>query len=167
MFQKLKKLWAKKAQRDELILYVIMGLLTTIVNYVVYFGATRFLGIDIAMKKWLTAMNSALGTQLLTWGFDLIVPNVIAWVIAVLFAFFTNRKWVFKSEKKGGKAVVGELMYFAGGRLISLVLFDVALFALITNVFGINDLISKLITNIGVVIFNYFVGKFFVFKKNK
>lgn len=167
MLKKLKGLWEDKQQRNELILYVVMGLLTTIVNYGVYYVATRLLGIDKAVETWLEDMGNAFAHQLLKWEFGLVVPNVIAWVIAVLFAFFTNRKWVFKSQKHGAKAILLELAYFTGGRLASLIIFDVALFALLANIMQANDLIIKLITNIGVVIFNYFVGKFFVFKKEK
>ncbi len=142
MIKKIKNLWENKQQLDELILYIVMGLLTTIVNYVVYFLCHNLLGI-----------------------YNLLA-NMIAWVLAVLFAFATNRKYVFKSEKKGLMAVGTELIYFASGRLISLIIFDIGLFHLLVNILHFNDLAMKLLTNVGVVVFNYFVGKFLVFKKS-
>lgn len=141
MIQKIKELWENKEQRNEMITYVVMGLLTTIVNYAVYLVCTWAFGIDK------------------------LVANVIAWILAVVFAFVTNRKWVFKSKKNSPKEIGQEFFYFVGGRLASLVIFDVALFTLMVNTFKMNDLLVKLITNVGVVIFNYFVGKFLVFKK--
>ena len=147
MMGKIKKLLADKEQMNELIIYVVMGILTTVVNYVVYYFCKKVLGMN--------------GEN------QLIVANVIAWVVAVLFAFVTNRKYVFKSDKKGMKDIGIELGSFVAGRLVSLLIFDIAFFALFVNSFHWNDFIVKLIANVGVVIFNYVIGKFWIFKKKK
>lgn len=137
--EKIKKLYFKY---QEMIAYLFFGGLTTVCNFVVYFIATR------------------LFTQ------NELVAAIEAFVISVIFAFWTNRKWVFKSSAKGIKAVSAELAKFFSGRLFSGGMDLLIIFIFVTRM-GMNDLIIKIISNILVIILNYFISKLLVFKKEK
>ena len=78
--------------------------------------------------------------------------NCLAWILAVLFAFATNRKYVFDS--KNGN-VWKELILFVGARVLSFLLFDQLTMYLMVNLLHINEYIAKLIANIFVIVFNY------------
>ena len=86
--------------------------------------------------------------------------NVIAWIVAVLFAFVTNKLFVFESKGNTIKQGVSFFIF----RLISLV-FDMGIMYLLIDVFKWNDLLSKIITNVFVIIINYIFSKVFIFKK--
>ena len=96
--------------------------------------------------------------------FDLYVSNIIAWIIAVLFAFVTNKLFVFESKGKGLKKTIIECLYFFGCRLLSL-FFDMGLMYLLVSVLSVNEVISKVVSNIFVIIINYFFSKMIIFKK--
>lgn len=91
---------------------------------------------------------------------ELFTSNTIAWVITVLFAFITNRLFVFQSKGKFSK----ELISFFGFRLLSLA-FDMGLMYLLINVLNWNEILSKIIANVFVIIINYVFSKLFIFKK--
>ncbi|WP_305557084.1 GtrA family protein [Methanobrevibacter sp. V74] len=122
--------------KKELILYLIFGILTTIVNIVVYLIFAKFLNIDY------------------------IISNIFAWFFSVLFAYVTNRIWVF--ERKSNN-IIKEATLFYGGRVFSGVL-DTGLMYLFIDILFINDFISKIIIQVIVVIVNYVFSKFIVFK---
>ena len=122
--------------KKELILYIVFGVLTTIVNIVVYFFFTKVCGVNY------------------------IISNIIAWFLSVLFAYVTNRIWVFESENTN---LIKEAVLFFGGRLFSGVL-DTGLMILFIDILTIGDLISKVVVQIIVVIVNYVFSKWIVFK---
>lgn len=132
----------KKLCNKETITYLIFGVLTTAVNYIVYYLLYKFTGLDA------------------------LAYNVIAWVAAVIFAFFTNKLFVFESKSFKPGIVFRELLTFVGARVLSLIL-EEAFLALTVKVMGIHELIAKLIISVIVVIVNYFASKFFIFKKEK
>lgn len=136
---KLKQLLQKYR---ELILYVVFGGLTTLVNIVSY---------------WLFAW---------VFGADELVSTVIAWVLSVLFAYVTNRIWVFRSQAKGGKAIAWEVLTFFGGRALSGGM-DVGIMAIFVKGLAFNDLVVKILSNILVIIVNYVISKWIVFHKKK
>ncbi|NLB90137.1 MAG: GtrA family protein [Clostridiales bacterium] len=154
MVEKIKKLFKDKEQQQELLLYILMGIATTVLNYLVYYGCVVLFGIRQLEP---TSVDAKMLKTL---------SNSIAWILSVAFAYVTNRKFVFKSNTKGGKAIAKEMGMFVGGRLLSYVLFDVAFFYLFVNVLYMNDFVVKLVANVGVIVFNYVVGKMIVFKKN-
>lgn len=121
----------------ELILYVFFGVLTTIVNIVVYFFFESVLGVNY------------------------LISNIIAWFFSVLFAYITNRIWVFESESDN---ILKEMSLFFGGRIFSGAV-DTALMYLFIDILSIGDFISKLIVQVVVVILNYVFSKLIVFKK--
>lgn len=124
----------------ELISYGIFGVLTTIINIVVFFLLDKLL-------------------------IPYTISTVIAWFISVLFAFYTNKKYVFKSNENSTQAISKEIITFYSSRILSL-LIDLGLMSLLINLLGINHLISKLLSNIVVIVINYILSKFFIFKKN-
>ena len=135
---KIKSLYNKY---KEIILYLVFGVLTTVINYVVYFALT-FLGVNIY------------------------IANVIAWICAVLFAYFTNRGMVFNSQAKGRKSILKEMLAFYGGRVFSLAVEEILLFVCV-SLLNMNEYIIKLILQVVVVVLNYILSKFFVFRKKK
>jgi len=126
----------------EIILYLIVGFLTTLISLAVYYLCTATV---------LDPNNP----------FQLQVANVISWVAAVVFAFFTNRIFVFRSKSK---KILKEAVAFFLARIGSL-LMDMAMMFVMVSLIGMNDRIAKVITQVAVIILNYVLSKFFVFKK--
>ena len=136
--------WGVYHKNEELWNYLIVGFLSTVVNLVAYFICTN------------TFCNPK--DEI-----DLQIAIVIAWCVAVLFAYVANRIVVFKSKSKG-KAKVKEFIAFIGARILSLVMEMVAM-ALMVSVLSWSDTVGKLITQVMVIIANYIFSKVFVFKK--
>ena len=121
--------------KREFILYVIFGILTTLVNILVYF---LFVNLNV----------------------NYLISNILAWFFSVLFAYITNRIWVFESKKEN---ILKEASLFYGGRLFSGIV-DTGLMYLFIDILLIGDLISKIIIQVIVVILNYVISKLIVFK---
>ncbi|MBO5089426.1 MAG: GtrA family protein [Clostridia bacterium] len=122
----------------EQILYIIFGAATTLVNIIAYFLLSKL----------------PLGTAIAT---------ILAWLISVIFAFFTNRKYVFKASKSG---FLKQFFGFFSMRVLTGAL-DVFIMILFVDVLEFNDLFIKILSNILVIILNYVFSKLFVFKKTK
>jgi len=146
---RIKKLIKSEAFR-ELFVYGVVGVLTTVVNYVVYFGVTRL----AALVAGVTPEHAAL----------IAAGNVLSWIASVAFAFWANKKYVFRSPDWGKATLKKEVPGFVAARLFSLVL-DIALMELMVHAIGIGDLIAKLVSNVVVIIVNYFLSKFWIFRK--
>ena len=93
------------------------------------------------------------------------VANVISWICAVLFAYVTNRTWVFNSQAKGN-AIVKEMISFFGGRLSTLLIEEVILIVFIT-LLSFNGMIVKIAAQVVVLVLNYVISKIFVFRKTE
>ena len=93
-------------------------------------------------------------------GVNYLISNVIAWFFSVLFAYITNRIWVFESKSPD---ILKEMSLFFGGRIFSGVI-DTALMYLFIDVMTIGDDISKIIVQVIVIILNYIFSKLIVFK---
>ena len=130
-----------KEHRD-LVLYLVFGVLTTVVNYIVYLPLLMLLQ------------------------FPASVCNVISWVVAVAFAFVTNKPFVFNSHDWSIHVVLPELGKFVGARLLSGVV-ETLVLLLTVDILGINGLVMKLVTSALVIILNYVTSKLFVFHKKK
>ena len=139
--EKIKSL-IKKICTKEVILYVIFGIITTIINIVTF----KILNTVFHVEENLS--------------------NNIAIILAVLTAYFTNRKFVFNSTAVGFKARFVEFAKFIGSRAITM-LVESSGFYLMFNVLGIDKDISKIAITIIVIILNYFFSKFFTFKKHE
>ena len=128
----------------EIINYLVFGGLATVVNFVTYFIVARLIGIDEVLS------------------------SGISWFFSVLFAYITNKLFVFESKTDGIKAILIEMGSFFLARIVSGILCDVGTFALMVKVFNINDLFAKVVTQVMVVIVNYVFSKLIIFrKKNK
>ncbi len=140
----------------EVLMYLIFGVMTTVVNFVVFWLCGKIQASETVLMQ--------IGTFSLTWVY---LSNAIAWVCSVLFAFITNKLFVFESRAKGFSAITKELLSFFGARILCFLIFDVVVFALLLEVFGINEYLVKIINSVFVVIFNYVASKLVVFRKKK
>ena len=99
-------------------------------------------------------------------GVDIIASNVISWIVAVIFIYFTNRKFVFNSDKKDKKSVTIEVISFFAARLFTLLL-ETLCILLIADVLHWGDLFAKCVGQFVVIVTNYILSKFIIFKKKK
>lgn len=136
------KLTALYKKYEEVILYVFFGGLTTLVNIVIFWAFA-----DVFHIYYLAA-------------------NFVAWFGAVLFAYFTNRTWVFKSKKKGLKAILHEILMFFTGRILSGA-GDMLIMFVCVDILTLGNLAGKIASQIFVVIFNYIFSKLIIFKNKK
>ncbi len=134
---KLKALFIKYY---DILVYLVFGVLTTLVNYIVYLPCYNVLGLSSS------------------------VSNVIAWVAAVAFAYLTNKPFVFRSHDWSAKTVIPELTKFIGTRLGSGGLETVILLVAV-DWLGMNGNVWKLVTSVLVVVLNYIGSKLLVFRK--
>lgn len=127
---------------DEIINYLIVGVLTTLVSLGTYY---------VCVLTFLDPNNA----------FELQIANIISWICCVTFAYFANRIFVFKSknEKK-----LKEALGFYTSRIATLLMDMFIMFILVTLLHG-NDKIAKLIVQVVVTVLNYVLSKIFVFKK--
>lgn len=156
----------------EIIMYLVFGVLTTVVGFGTYFlimaGAERLLGLPMEDETSLTYLTVY------------IIAQVIQWVAAVLFAFFTNRKWVFTEADRSEGTFWRQLVLFAGSRVASFLLdlgvtygctLLLALWIVTPpTVLGIEltpGIIAKLVAAVLVIIANYVLSKLIVFRKAK
>ena len=136
----MEKLKTLLARYRDVIVYLVFGVLTTAVNYIVYLPCYNVLGLS----------GSA--------------SNAIAWVGAVAFAYLTNKPFVFQSHDWSAKTVIPELTKFVGCRVGSGVL-ETAIIFLTVDLLGWNGNVMKLLTSVLVVVLNYIGSKLLVFKK--
>ena len=136
----MKKLFALLRKHEEVISYLFFGGLTTLVNYIVYLPCYNLLRLS--------------GT----------LSNVTAWVVAVAFAYLTNKPFVFKSHDWSAKTVIPELTKFVGCRVGS-GLAETAIIFVTVDLLNLNGNIIKLLTSVLVVILNYVASKLVVFRK--
>ena len=157
MVEKIKNLLKNKEKMRELIAYLVFGVLTTIVSWGTYYIWRQL----FAMTSYPT--DSAAYTLIATSG------QVVSFILSVLFAFVTNKKYVFKSGRTAENGLWREIVLFMSARVMAWVLFDLALFNILLfftkNISANADLILKLLMNVLVVIFNYVASKWVIFKK--
>ncbi len=146
----------KRFLNRETVLYLIFGVLTTVVNYIVFF----------------------LIYELLLGGKGSLAANAVAFVAAVIFAFVVNKLWVFESKSWEPKVLRREIPAFIAARLASFGIEEAGLF-LSETVLGLNEITllqlgstaidgvtaAKLALSVIVVVLNYFFSKWFIFKK--
>ena len=127
------------AKYKQTILYLIFGVLSTIVNILIYAFCTRNLNIEFLISNW------------------------IAWIVAVLFAYITNKFFVFESKEINIKFLIKELSSFVSCRLLSGIIEMILMYTMI-SLMSLNDFIVKIITNVVVVILNFIFSKLIIFK---
>lgn len=124
----------------ELVLYVVFGALTTAVSFVSYYACNTMLGIHY------------------------LASNIVSWILAVLFAYITNKLFVFESKGLSKKELAREFFAFIAARLVSLGMEEAGLWLTIGALHW-NENLAKLIMQVVVVIANYVFSKLFIFKK--
>ena len=92
-----------------------------------------------------------------------LLANIFSWIITVMFAFFTNRIWVFDSPTKSMAEFVKQMSSFYWGRIVTLVIEEIILFVFIT-LLGMSSMLIKVIAQVVVIVLNYVISKLFVFK---
>ncbi len=151
MMKTIKSLFIKY---KELITYVIFGVLTTLVNFFAFWLFTKILGEELYL-----------------------VNNAIAWLVGVVFAYVTNKLFVFESKGWSVKTISKELTGFLGARIFSFLVEEGGMF-LFVSVLGMGEkalslagititgqLVAKILLAVVVVALNYIFSKFFIFKK--
>lgn len=150
----------------EIITYIIFGVLTTAVNLVTFYIFKKMfisIGWEGVFNKLLGSAGWDKALELLGSGTDYLDATVIAWTVAVIFAFVTNKLIVFES-KSWKPAVAGkEFVGFIGARLFSLLVELVFMFVMVT-LLKWNDFVAKFIVQVIVVILNYVFSKLLIFK---
>ena len=142
---KLKELYQK---HKEIANYLIFGVATTIVNWVAYSVLVKGFG-----------MNEAVG-------------NAIAVVVAVLFAFVTNKMWVFESKQRDAASLAKEALSFFGSRAVTGAIEIIGVPALQSlglnqSLFGVKGMWAKIAISVIIIVLNYIFSKFIVFRKSR
>ncbi len=137
MKEKIIKIYNK---HKKIINYLFFGVCTTIVNILSYYVLSHVLNLSIMFS------------------------TIIAWVLAVLFAYITNRKWVFTSKAKNSKDILLEIFDFFSCRLAT-GLIDILLMFIFVEKLQFNDVLIKIVANIVVIILNYVLSKLVIFKE--
>lgn len=132
----------------EIITYLVFGVMTTAVNFIVYSLCVGALSIEMTAS------------------------NAIAWVVAVAFAFVTNKLFVFGSRTRSVSGVAYEAFTFVGARLLSGVLevfcpTMLVFIGLDAQLFGVDGFVAKVVVSVVVIILNYVFSKLIVFRKKK
>lgn len=126
-------------KRKDIILYIVFGFSTTLVNIVVYWICSHM------MTLWM------------------VFSTIVAWICSVLFAYVTNRKWVFHSNINTKIGLLKEMLSFFGMRLGTGTI-DLVLMFVFTDFLEGNDMYVKIASNFVVIVLNYIVSKFLIFK---
>lgn len=178
MIEKIRELLFKLFKKDsfigklidklftkELVSYVFFGVMTTIVNLLTFYIVKQVF-ISVGWDGIFNAIipeNSKI-IELFSSGSEYLDANFIAWVAGVVFAFITNKLWVFES-KSWKPAVAGkEFTGFVGARIFSFVVETLMMFVMV-SLLAWNDFVAKIVVGIVVIIINYVFSKLLIFKK--
>ena len=159
----MKKISKLVTRYHEVIAYLFWGVMTTLVNWVIYTIFVRLLGVGAQ------SVVRILGSNFAT---NIFWANVISWIGAVVFAFFTNKVRVFESRSFAPSVVFPEFFRFAGARVVTGLLESFLVPFLVgrglnQTIFGIEGSIAKILVSVIVVILNYVFSKLLVFRKKK
>lgn len=137
-----KNAWDMYKTHEEGINYLIFGFLAFVLNYVLFYVFETWMHIDY------------------------MIATALSWLITVVFAYWTNRTFVFKSKNTGGTNIFKEFCSFIGAR-IATELLELLLMYLMVDLAHINSNIAKLIAQAVVIISNYILSKIWIFKESK
>ena len=132
-------------EHKEVILYLIFGVLTTVVNWLAY-----------AAFVWI--------------GLDINVSNILSWIVGVSFAFVVNKWYVFESRSLDSRKVIKEFCSFVGARIFTGII-AILLFPLLYNIglnqslFGTDGFLAKIVTSVIEIVLNWIFSKYLIFKK--
>ena len=125
----------------SIILYIFFGGCTTLINIIVYAVCSKALLLET------------------------IPSTIIAWILSVVFAYVTNRRFVFDSKASQFLDIIKEMVSFLGCRILTGVL-DIVLMYVFVDIIGVNDMLMKILSNIIVIVLNYVASKLFIFKQD-
>lgn len=128
-------------RHKEILLYLLFGGLAMVVSISVYWLCSEPLGMHV------------------------LLANITSWVAAVTFAYVTNRLWVFSQKAVGLTALLAEILRFFSGRVATLVVEEIILWLFIER-FHFSSMAVKIVAQVIVVLLNYIISKFLVFRKN-
>lgn len=132
--------------------YPVYGKYKEALLYLFFGGLTFFLAIGIfVLLEQLTSL-------------DVLLTNIISWLSGVTFSFFTTKKWVFRVQSSGIKALIQQMTSFYTARLMTLILQELLLYIFI-SMLGCSSILVKICTEVINIILNYLVSKFIIFKK--
>jgi putative flippase GtrA len=146
---KLKAILSDREEMMEILRYLIAGGLTTLLSLVITYGCEMLLSAD-------HTINGANTVQVM-------VSTLISWVVAVMFAFWINRRMVFRVKGGTRQTVTTELLQFVGARLVSWAVIEEGI-AVVIKLCGVSNFWNRLIVLVLVTIFNYVASKFWIFK---
>lgn len=129
-------------KHKSVLLYLFFGGLSFVLNVVVYY-----------------IFNTPLGLKPL-------IANIIAWIAAVVFAYITNKIWVFESETENTKGLLDEITKFLASRIGTLIIEELLLYIFIDKL-KFNSLLIKIIAQVIVILLNYVFSKLFVFNSKE
>ena len=136
----MKTLIEEIKKRKEVVLYLFFGGCTTLVNILSYFILRQLLKIDIT------------------------TATVVSWILSVLFAYITNKIFVFESKTNTLKELTVEFTAFVSGRVFTGIL-DLVIMLVFVEVLNFNEVIMKIVSNVVVIVLNYILSKLWIFKK--
>jgi putative flippase GtrA len=128
--------------KKEILMYILFGILTTIINIAVYAFFVEIINVNYK------------------------ISTTIAWLVSLLFAYITNKIYVFHSKQTNLLSILKEMISFIFFRMATYFL-DIGSMIVMIELFHFNEHMAKIASNILIVISNYLVSKFFVFKPNK
>lgn len=134
--------WEMYRKYEEGINYLIFGFLAFVLNYILYYLFTDVLNLHY------------------------MVSTILSWALTVVFAYWTNRTFVFKSQNKDAKSVGEEFASFIGAR-VATELLEMGLMFLMVGIANLNEYISKFVCQVLVILANYFLSKLWIFKEKK
>lgn len=132
--------WGIYKKYEEGINYLIFGFLAFVLNFVLYYVFWEVMGLHY------------------------LVATALSWLLTVVFAYWTNRTFVFKSKNQGLKALWEEFAAFIGARIATWVL-EMVLMYVMVDWANLNELISKIVCQVIVILANYFLSKLWIFKE--
>ena len=140
-------------KNKSVLLYLFFGGLTTLVSILTFWLAELFIRSDFNV--------SIFGSMYST---KVVLSNAISWICAVLFAFFTNRIWVFNSPTDSWTGFFKQMAAFFGGRFATFLL-ETAILVVFVSILDFNEMLMKIIAQLVVLVSNYVISKLIVFRK--
>lgn len=125
----------------SLLSYLFFGGCTTLINLVTYYLSAH------------------------VFNFSTVVSTIVAWVVAVIFAYITNKIWVFECKSWERNVLIKEISSFFACRLLTGLL-DIIIMAVCVDILHFNDLIIKILSNVVVIVLNYIASKLVIFKRS-
>ena len=127
---------------SDVIPYAVFGVLTTLANIATYWVCSHVFHMGLS------------------------AGSIVAWIVAVTFAYLTNRKWVFHSEAVTGKEILREVIAFFAARIATEVI-DLVMLNVFAGMMGFDDMIVKVAANVVVIIVNYAASRLVIFRHKK